>query len=328
MQPLETTTAYAWFKKKFNKKIPFFTFVDYKFHQQFVLDTISKNTLTVLDCSQDPIPVLDIKIELINVGLDDKVIFLTSNFDDYSASRNIFYFPYQFFRSKANYKSTNIYVKRKYKVSCLNRNPNTHKIYTFFKLYQFGYFDEMLISFNNVIPTGSRPLLTMQDHVINCMPDEIKKEIAKINLFRNDLADDMWDWSKLINTVNHPAFNNAYLNIITETSYTLRCLSEKTFKPIVAGQLFTFSSAPGSLSAIHNLGFEIFNDIIDSSYDSIINMYDRIDSMINIVDSIYDNIESMYESNRERILYNQQYFWSDELENKFIRPLDHLGIFK
>lgn len=327
MEELELKKGWKWYKKSFNKHMPFFTYVDFKYHRDYVLDTIYKNELTIIDCSQDPNPVLDVKNDVLHLGLDDRIILLTSNYDDYSNYKNIFYFPYQLFRSRQLYVKLNINDKRKFKVSCLNRNPNTHKIYTFFKLQKLSVIDEMLVSFNNIIPFNDRPLLTMDHWMIQVMPANIKEELSKIKLYRQDIPnDDLWDWNNLINNNFHPAFKNSYLNIITETSYELVCLSEKTFKPLISGQLFTFSSAPYSLEAIKKLGFETFDDILNPNYDSILNMYDRIDNMIDLINNVYQNIEQMYFENKEKIKFNQEHFQSIELEKKLITPLVELGV--
>jgi hypothetical protein len=159
------------------------------------------------------------------------------------------------------------------------------------------------------------------------MPADIKEELSKIILYRQDIPnDDIWDFTNLINHNLHPAFSNSYLNIITETSYELICLSEKTFKPLISGQLFTFSSAPYSLAALKELGFETFDNIINSDYDSKLNMYDRVDYMINEITSLYQNIESLYFENKEKIRFNQEYAMSHELERTLVNSLVGTGI--
>lgn len=327
MQSLELKKSWCWFTYNFDDSIPFFTFVDFNLHKNYVLDTIYKNNLTIIDCSQDPVPVLLAKTELLSVGLDDRVVFLTSNYADYSDYNNIFYFPYQLFRSKRHYDKLDITIKRKYNTSFLSRNPNTHKIYTFLKLYESVYFDRMMIGFSNYIPDGfTNPELTMNHHRIRIMPDNIKKRLAEIKLYRRDVEDDLWNWISVINENSHPAFSDTYLNIIAETSYEEICLSEKTFKPLISGQLFTFSSAARSLETVKKIGFEIFDDVLSSTYDYVDDMYLRIDSMISLIDENYDNLEYIYRSKYREILFNQEYFQSDQVEMQFIQPLIDIGV--
>jgi hypothetical protein len=232
MQELESNRAWRWFEestkigKKFNKNVPFFTCVDLREHSNFVLDVISKNSITIIDGSQDPHNILTIRNDLVNIGYNDKVVYLTSNYDDYSSYNNVFYFPYQLFRSKVFHSIININQIRKYKVSCLNRNPLYHKIYTFLKLQQLDQFDDMLISFNNIMPHENKRTLTIDHSEVQKIPEHIK---IKMNLcldqkeqwptlYRQDLTtDNIWDWNHITSN-NHPAFTDSYMNIITETT--------------------------------------------------------------------------------------------------------------
>jgi len=329
---LESTTSYGFvdtmsnkpFKEKFNKNIPFFTVVDFFQYNEYVADIIYKNSLTIIDGSQDPHDIIQLHDKLILSGLIDKTILLTSNYDDYSSYKNIFYFPYQLYRSKVKLIQHNIEKNRKYKISCLNRNPHTHKIYTFFKLQQLENFNDMLVSFNNIIPHTGK-VLTFDDYILSVIPAQIREEIRKINLHKSIPGDDLYNWQELLNN-NHPAYNDSYLNIITETTYDLRCMSEKTFKPLVSGQLFLFSSAPKSLNFLSDLGFEIYDNCIDTSYDRLDNMYERIDKMIDTVSLIYDDIEDIYFENKDKLFYNQNRMQSNELGMLFLQPLIEIGV--
>ena len=49
--------------------------------------------------------------------------------------------------------------------------------------------------------------------------------------------------------------------------------------------------------------------------------------MIKLVNDVYADIEYLYEKNQQRILFNQQRLWSDELANSFINPLADVGVF-
>jgi hypothetical protein len=60
-------------------------------------------------------------------------------------------------------------------------------------------------------------------------------------------------------------------------------LTEKTLRPIACGQPFILASSHGSLKYLHTYGFKTFGDLIDESYDSIIDPYKRL---VAIVDEI------------------------------------------
>jgi hypothetical protein len=62
------------------------------------------------------------------------------------------------------------------------------------------------------------------------------------------------------------------IDIVTETvyNYPYPYVSEKTLRPIACKRLFVVVGAPGTLKLLHNKGFETFADILDESYDLIL----------------------------------------------------------
>jgi|LakMenE01Jun11ns_1017448.scaffolds.fasta_scaffold9843754_2 hypothetical protein len=67
-------------------------------------------------------------------------------------------------------------------------------------------------------------------------------------------------------------YNQTAYSIVTETnaSDTFHLFSEKTVKPILAKRLFIIFAGQGCLQSLRNLGFRTFSDIIDESYDEIL----------------------------------------------------------
>jgi len=75
-------------------------------------------------------------------------------------------------------------------------------------------------------------------------------------------------------------YTNAYCNIVFETLFDAdgsggAFLSEKTFKPIKHGQPFVIAGCHGSLQLLRDLGYRVFDGIIDNGYDRIQNNTDR-----------------------------------------------------
>lgn len=80
--------------------------------------------------------------------------------------------------------------------------------------------------------------------------------------------------------------SNSLLHIVTETEMSsgevLR-ITEKILKPIVALQPFIVFGNPHSLEIMRNMGFQTFGDVIDESYDEIVNFIDRFDTMEELI---------------------------------------------
>lgn len=77
---------------------------------------------------------------------------------------------------------------------------------------------------------------------------------------------------------NDPRVCSAFVHVVMETSYDfpyaqqggawlVPLLSEKTFKPLVFGQIPLFLCHKDQLKYLREMGFDLFDDVIDHSYD-------------------------------------------------------------
>jgi hypothetical protein len=152
---------------------------------------------------------------------------------------------------------------KKYKAGCLNNRSAWHRVIFLDMIYNKPYFKEILYSLNElfIYPHSIETFIGPHEKIYI---QTAKKylDIAPINL---DLSKAGWDTKGL--GIDHPAYTDSYLNIITENSYEETFLSEKTFKPLASGQLFLIYSGPGSIQFLRDLGFDVFDDYIDHSYD-------------------------------------------------------------
>jgi len=78
--------------------------------------------------------------------------------------------------------------------------------------------------------------------------------------------------------ISHPYIKNAFVNVVMESSFEkfsyqnkrfwhLPFMTEKTMKTFMLGQVPIFITCSKSLEKIRDLGFDLFDDIIDHSYD-------------------------------------------------------------
>jgi hypothetical protein len=67
------------------------------------------------------------------------------------------------------------------------------------------------------------------------------------------------------------------VDLVTESvyNYPYPFVSEKTIRPIACKRLFIIIGSPGTLALLHSKGFETFSDVIDESYDLIIDPVKR-----------------------------------------------------
>jgi hypothetical protein len=172
--------------------------------------------------------------------------------------------------------------ERTHKFSCLNANQWSHRLLTYLALSKKPYFKDMIFSWGRK---------TYQEQQVEDVINDIVLTDAE-----KDEINDLPKWistheqrrSGNDRTTQHPAFLNACLNVITETQSRVDTpsVTEKTFKPILAGQFFVLIGQPGCIQFLRDMGIDCFDDIIDHSYDEILDDRQRIAEAINELDRL------------------------------------------
>lgn len=133
----------------------------------------------------------------------------------------------------------------------------------------------------------------------------------------------------VLSTTN--AFNFSYINdtidscinISVETSIRNFFPTEKTLQPIAVGRIPIWVGKMGMVEEVRQQGFDVFDDIIDHSYDTIYNPKERIKATIQLnkpllsssgVIDVYNSVIPRLISNREHFLTN----WLRDVTNKLI----------
>ena len=109
-------------------------------------------------------------------------------------------------------------------------------------------------------------------------------------------------------------FTDSYFHIVTETHFDAdgsggTFLTEKTFKPIKHAQPFVLIAPPGSLSLLRDLGYRVFDSVLDNSYDTIVHNTDRWCAVRDLLISIHDqDPRALFRACRDDVLHNQEHF--------------------
>lgn len=133
-------------------------------------------------------------------------------------------------------------------------------------------------------------------------------------------------------------YQNTFVEIVTETSYTEKCfnLTEKTLHSIYGCCFPILLCSQGSVAFLRNMGMDMFDDIIDHSYDTIGDPADRL------YRAIHDNIDLLTNNkktkelwlvNRSRFINNVDFakkilynFYSIRAETLFLEATNGLNI--
>jgi hypothetical protein len=91
-------------------------------------------------------------------------------------------------------------------------------------------------------------------------------------------------------------------------------LSEKTFKPLLAGQAIIMVGQANSLSSLSKLGFD-FDYGIDNSYDSELQDLQRIQMIFKVIDTVMGmSLNDLKKVTREKCAYNSHWAVSNDLK--------------
>jgi hypothetical protein len=108
-------------------------------------------------------------------------------------------------------------------------------------------------------------------------------------------------------------FANAYCNIVMETHFDAdgsagTFLTEKTFKPIKHGQLFFVAGPAGSLQLLRDMGYRVFDNILDNTYDRIPDHTERWRKLCAAVEQAQHRLKDRFEVSKADIEHNQRLF--------------------
>ena len=216
--------------------------------------------------------------------------------------------PYSGILDRQYHKFSN--GQKKYKFSCLNGTAKEHRKFLYVLLNQKHYFKDIVFTFGHRPPTTAFPneiLLTVEEQEsYQALPQTVEF-----------LASDATVGIDL--TLKHPAYQESYINLVTETTVVSPMLSEKTFKPIVAGQLFVLIAASGAVQFLRDIGIDTFDDIIDHSYDLISDTRARINKAVEQVDQLIEkDLDTIYDNIKDRLEQNSIYMRSQKFRDQFI----------
>ena len=110
---------------------------------------------------------------------------------------------------------------------------------------------------------------------------------------------------------------NSYCNIVMETHFDAdqsdgAFLTEKTFKPIKHGQMFFIAGPAGSLQVLRDLGYRVFDSVLDNSYDLEPDHTQRWMALTRSIFFTQPDLPQLFELCRADIEHNQQLFLSDK----------------
>lgn len=253
---------------------------------------------------------------LLSVMLESKKTFflLTLGYENYSISSNVHIvsFPHFYWtRHFSDFKIKNRSLP--YGFSCLNRKLNAHRALLGISLRSKNLLDQIIYSQDDdkcEIVGHAQNLIDKRD------PDGIFQSMLPIR-HTETLSESI----KNDHSIGHPAYHQAYCNIVTETSIEhfdfeyfipVSCVTEKSYKPFLSSQIPIFFAAQGHYEYFKKLGFEVMEDFVGSELDRA--MVTRKCKIISDIVSLgREYAENYYFSHIKEITHNHQLINSDKI---------------
>ena len=249
---------------------------------------------------------------------NNQCLYVTSDFKYYQTDHPyIVYFPCWYFVSTVDtgnignrlLTSHDIQSHRPWILSCFNHTPRLERAKNYIALSKQPWFDQCKISFG--------PKATNNTHIIDAAMSGIKLylDAEEFNFIQSVVP-------RYIDIDNEPstdigvisntslAHGQCYIDLVVESTLHHAFISEKSWKPLLSGQLFLILGPIGIVAHLRQLGIDTFSDIIDHSYDQESNLDKKISMIINELnqlinqglDAIWDNTYERRKANLELVL--------------------------
>ncbi len=196
---------------------------------------------------------------------------------------------YNFFKNFLKPKDIQLPSANKY--GLFNGRATNERLYSFWKHKNWQYSDRGKASMHLDVNTVTEHDSDFTSFI--CEYNEPWRSIKKI-LPYTDLdhaltpADNLHEATKPI--MWNDIYSDISIEIVCETNTTAGTffITEKTFRPIAYGRLFMVIGSPEFEQNLKRMGFDIFDDIIDKSYDSESSYY-RVDAVFKSLGELLRN---------------------------------------
>lgn len=172
----------------------------------------------------------------------------------------------------------------KYPFICLNNKNHVHRQALIDHLAKYDLIDKGVVTWHKFSNVPSQHKFNYYNDVIRIIDDDFT---TKLDSF---LIPKQW--------------HESFFHVIGEATINVDFISEKTIIPILLKKPFAVISTQGWNKRLLELGFKLYDEIIDYSYDSFENVADRADVLCKSVSKINSNYKELYESIRPKIEYN------------------------
>lgn len=193
----------------------------------------------------------------------------------------------------------------KYPIMCLNKKMHNHRYQLIAKLNDYDLIKGNAISWLGIESPEYQGLNRV-------LPPIILTEVPNVNH----------------ETTIPLEWTQSFLHIVSESTLHARFITEKTAKCLFSNTFFIAWAAPKFHQALKQLGFELYDEIVDYSFDSIIDNDMRLEALIKEADRIVkqNKYKEMYNLIKPKLERNKQHAFELAYDPWYPKIIDEYGI--
>jgi hypothetical protein len=277
--------------------------------QKIDIDSLNyqSNKVNIVDLSQNCLTELDKQAYHKFLQTSDSVIILHP--DPRIHDESVIYYPFWQIYGMREWERNNFTYSRNCIMSCLNGNPHEHRWYIYRNLIKMDY-NDVMYSFHN----NSHYDL----NYTNCGSELSHYFQQEKHSFPERSSNDL--------SISHDAYKKSFVNLVTETSIEDNLfISEKTWKPIASGQFFIIAGPKGIIKYLRETGIDVYDDIVDHSYDTIADWRIRMDAVLQSVNKLINqDLNMLFAQTSARRKQNVEHFFSGSIAQPYLEKLEKL----
>ena len=168
--------------------------------------------------------------------------------------------------------------------------------------------------------TSYRHSLACQFNPVNSIPvTDLKFGPETVN--QMSIANGSFKNAETYHKLLRPKFQSTCISIITEPCFYEKeaLITEKTFMAFMGGTIPIWFGGWKNATAMRNLGFDVFDDVINHSYDNIEDDRERISTAVKELDRLNDtDLYKLHANCKQRFVKNQQWLKGPEFVDQFL----------
>jgi hypothetical protein len=177
----------------------------------------------------------------------------------------------------------------------LNQKPKQHRAMFIDLIHRNNLKDYGLFSWNELTNEWSNnyKFKHWDEKIVRL---DINQDREFLDVRKDYFTDNLFNFGCLFNIIGESVDNNDMFFI-----------TEKTFKNLLIGQPFICIGSPYQNKILENFGFEIYNDLIDYSFDEKLSVFDRVEGVIQNIEKLKNkNPNELYGIIEKKVLHNIQ----------------------